>query len=207
MPKQHPSSEDNADAFGSTLSDVGMYANPNVVLVHAGTNDINRNIDVLKAPERLSNLVGAIFKYAPDAVILIAQIIPSKPSGTYDRDITFNAAIPSVVADWVSKDKHVYTVDMFDGFDRNADLADDLHPNSAGYTLMAQKWYNAILAVDQKGWIQEAGPEAKPPHQQCQQAPLWTGDEENLEIATGPSMFVALHVSLLFWHPFIVANV
>ena len=174
-----------------TMSDVGIYANPNVVLLHAGTNDINRDIDSSTAPARLSNLIAYIYQHAPNALILVAQIVPSKPDGTFNRDKIYNAAIPGVVNDWVKRGKHVVTVDMFSDFDRNTDLADDLHPNALGYTKMAQKWYNAIVSADE-GWIQKAGDPKQPPPQQCEKLPVWTGP---VEIATGPHMLVpSLHL-------------
>ena len=62
---------------------------------------------------------------------------------------TFNAAIPGLVKTRTDADKHVVTVDMYRPFTANPNfstdlLSDGLHPNSTGYTFMANTWCAAI---------------------------------------------------------------
>jgi hypothetical protein len=59
-----------------------LQQNPNIVLLHAGTNDMNPNPaistegnDPRGAAERLGGLIDQIIKALPDAVILVAQPI------------------------------------------------------------------------------------------------------------------------------------
>jgi lysophospholipase L1-like esterase len=45
--------------------------------------------------------------------------------------------------------KHIVSVDMYSAFTRDSNyktalLADDLHPNPAGYARMADTWYAAV---------------------------------------------------------------
>jgi lysophospholipase L1-like esterase len=65
---------------------------------------------------------------------------------------TFNAAIPALVQARVADGKHVVVVDMYGAFVSHADyktalLADNVHPNDAGYQVMAEVWYAALEPV------------------------------------------------------------
>lgn len=171
-------------------SSVGIWAAPNVVLIHAGTNDINRDVYVNDAPNRLSNLIELIYEHSPDAAVFVAQIVPTKTASSTARVKAYNNAIPGVVNDWVTKGKHIMTVDIFNLIDPSTDLADDLHPNLHGYTKMAQQWYDAIATADAKGWIVEAGISRTPPlgrGSQCGTSGQW---RSRGEIATGPHVYV-----------------
>ncbi|KAI0908236.1 hypothetical protein F4823DRAFT_599838 [Ustulina deusta] len=54
-----------------------------------------------------------------------------------------------------------------------ADLADDLHPKNVGYAKMAATYYDAILAVDKKGWISKPGKPSSTSPEACQSTPSW----------------------------------
>ncbi|KAI0435552.1 hypothetical protein F4803DRAFT_557872 [Xylaria telfairii] len=54
----------------TTDSNVGIYAVPNIALVHAGTNGINKDRDVGTAPSRLKALIKKILTHSPDVVVL-----------------------------------------------------------------------------------------------------------------------------------------
>ena len=61
----------------------------------------------------------------------------------------YNAAIPGLVTMLAGQGKHVIFVDSYAQFAKNANYAtalmgDDLHPNTAGYALLGQTWYQAI---------------------------------------------------------------
>lgn len=171
-------------------SSVGIWAAPNIVLIHAGTNDINRDIDVNNAPDRLSNLIELIYEHSPNAAVFVAQIVPTKTASSTARVKAYNNAIPGVVNTWVTKGKHIMTVDIFNAVNSATDLADDLHPNFQGYTKMAQQWYDAITTADAKGWIVEAGTSQTPPlsaGSNCGANGEW---KSRGEIATGPHAYV-----------------
>jgi lysophospholipase L1-like esterase len=123
---------------------------PNIVLLMIGTNDINGNIDVAQAPARLGRLLDQITNAAPDALLVVAQIVPTTNPQTNTRVQAYNAAIPGLVQSRVEAGKHVVLVDMFTPFISNTNFAglmgDYLHPNDAGYVVMGQAWHDAIDA-------------------------------------------------------------
>lgn len=134
-----------------------LSAQPNIVLLHAGTNDLNMNIDVATAPSRLGSLIDQVHAKYPSAAILVAQIIPSGSSGTESLIVAFNQAIPCVVAQRASTGQHVLTVDMFSALSFPADYTDVLHPNDQGYKKIADVWFEALQYVNQIGWLSGNG--------------------------------------------------
>ena len=125
---------------------------PGIVILMIGTNDINGNIDTANAPTRLGNLMDEIIKDAPNALLVVASIIPSKTDGTNNNFRTYNAAIPGLVNSRVAAGKHVVFVDNYAAFTQNTNyktalMADNLHPNAAGYVVLGQSFYNAISGV------------------------------------------------------------
>ncbi|KAH7252987.1 hypothetical protein B0J15DRAFT_466831 [Fusarium solani] len=57
----------------SDLASIGISAAPNIVLLHAGTNDMNKDVDTGNAPARLKKLIDKILKVSPKAVILVSE--------------------------------------------------------------------------------------------------------------------------------------
>ncbi|CAG5150008.1 uncharacterized protein ALTATR162_LOCUS2517 [Alternaria atra] len=147
--------KDNQGHPGFTISQIrgvaaqGLAFKPNVVLLHAGTNDLNRGNPASEpdadAPKRLGLLLDDVLKAVPNAVVIVAKIIPSKKSGLAASIKTFNNALPGIVAARVSKGSKVSIVDM--NVLSLSELSDDLHPNAAGYSRMGDIWNAGIKAV------------------------------------------------------------
>ena len=116
---------------------LGTYQ-PDIILLHIGTNDIHRG-DAASAPGNLSALLDDILVRLPRAHVIVAQIIPFR-LGPDKGHQSYNAAIPGIVA---SKGPRVSMVDMQSILSRG-DYADDLHPNAGGYDKMARAWEPAI---------------------------------------------------------------
>ncbi len=155
-------------------SNVGIYAAPNIVLLHAGTNDMYRDIDVSSAPARLKSLIKKILVHAPNAVVFVAQIIPSTTAAIQRRIEAFNDAVPDVVN---SFDRHVILVPMNDVVSTE-DISDNLHPNDIGYEKMAKKWLEVIETADEQGLISKPDKGKDPPPDTtgpnaCQSTPSW----------------------------------
>jgi lysophospholipase L1-like esterase len=122
---------------------------PNIITLMIGTNDINGNVNVADAPNRLGKLLDAIFMRDAKILVVVAQIVPSRTDGTNNSIKTYNAAIPNLVSTRVSQGQHIVLVDMYTAFTNDAGykqslLNDNLHPNQTGYNLMADVWYKAL---------------------------------------------------------------
>jgi len=146
----------NEGHSGAIIDEIANYAylslpeRPNVVLLMAGTNDMNNNVDPGNAPARLSALIDEILAACPDAVVVVAQIIPAANPATFARLTTFNARISLLVNQKQTAGKHVLKAWMPMTTD---DLIDGLHPNGIGYNKMATGWIEALTRANVKGWI------------------------------------------------------
>jgi lysophospholipase L1-like esterase len=127
---------------------ISMF-HPHIVLLMIGTNDVNISLDLANAPTRLGNLLDKITTDAPNALLVVARIVPTTTDSTNARVQTYNNAIPNLVSTRAAAGKHIAMVDMYAAFTATANyktalMNDDLHPNDAGYMVMAQTWYAAI---------------------------------------------------------------
>jgi lysophospholipase L1-like esterase len=119
---------------------------PHTILLHIGTNDVLQNYNLSTAPNRLSTLIDHITATLPNAEVFVATIIPLANATQETRVQAFNAAIPAIVQSKVNAGKHVHIVGMHSALTAT-DLADGIHPNTAGYDKMAARWYGYLLSV------------------------------------------------------------
>ncbi len=125
-------------AFGS-----GSGGVPNIILLHIGTND-QGSFAATQMTSDLTGLLDKIIANAPDALLVVAQIIPLG-YGTNDVIKAYNQAIPGVVQQRAAAGKHIVPVDMYTAFNTSTMLgSDSIHPNSTGYQFMADHWYSVI---------------------------------------------------------------
>ena len=131
-----------------------LYMRPNVILIHAGTNDLHKNVDIAGAPTRLGSLIDLATDECPDAAVLVAQIIMAVDSSVEADRAAFNEAVVEVVASRQSAGKNVMIADMSQTLARS-DFVDGLHPNNGGYDKMAAVWYETIQAANKLGWVKD----------------------------------------------------
>jgi hypothetical protein len=131
------------DMIGDQVPSPALQTAPHIVLLMAGTNDAIMNLNIAQAPTRLGTLLDELTTGAPNALILVAQLTPLSDSARESRVTGFNAAIPAIVQTRVAAGKHIKLVDMHTGFP-TSELADGIHPNTAGYARMAGVWYAAL---------------------------------------------------------------
>ncbi|WP_437841332.1 SGNH/GDSL hydrolase family protein [Sorangium sp. So ce1153] len=122
---------------------------PNIITLMIGTNDINGNINLADAPNRLGKLLDSIFMRDPNILVVLAQIVPTRTDGTNNAIMAYNAAMPDLVSTRVSMGQHIVLVDMYTAFTNDTNyrqtlLGDNLHPNQAGYNRMADVWFEAL---------------------------------------------------------------
>ncbi|KAL9600416.1 MAG: hypothetical protein Q9219_003169 [cf. Caloplaca sp. 3 TL-2023] len=161
------------------------YLQPNIVLLHAGTNDLNMNpaIDPDHAPDRLGALIDKILSFGADGtLVLVAQIINAQNAQTQSLIDKYNAAIPGVVAQRVASNHRVAVVDFRNRL-QPSDYFDGLHPNDGGYRKMGDVWFKAIQDAADKGWISpprgptpelgNKGGGSNPKRSACLTPPIW----------------------------------
>jgi lysophospholipase L1-like esterase len=126
-------------------------ARPHIVLLLAGTNDVGATvIDPARAPERLGALIDLVVTAAPDALVVVAQIPPSMTDAVNQRIEAFDQALPAVVEARVRAGRHVLLIDAYAALATRPDykrtlMFNEFHPNDAGYALIADRWYQAVI--------------------------------------------------------------
>lgn len=118
-------------------------AQPDVVLVHLGTNDVLRGRPASRIAQDLGGLIDAIRAGKPDTHILLAKIIPAAPypAGT----AALNRLIDGIASSRSSATSPVAVVDQASGYS-TGDNYDGVHPGVAGEAKLGNRWADAVLA-------------------------------------------------------------
>ncbi len=132
----------------TTIEDVLNYAQPDAVLLMAGTNDILQNKPVETALTNLGILVDRIVATMPDTQVLVSSIIPNTSSNVarQQRTTEFSEQVEEiVVAPRANTNPNIRFVDMFNLPFVAGDYANDgIHLKASGYDKLADEWYSEI---------------------------------------------------------------
>ncbi|MCX4993619.1 FG-GAP-like repeat-containing protein [Streptomyces sp. NBC_00568] len=155
--------KDHEGHSGKVIQEIEDFADctvpasrPNVVTLHAGTNDMDQDLELEGAPQRLGALIDRVLTNAPETTVLVATLIPAQKAGLQPRIDAFNAALPALVGSRQAQGKRVALVDMSSV--TTSDLAQPAHPNDTGYAKMGEAFYGALIAAQDRGWIQTPKP-------------------------------------------------
>jgi len=131
------------DEIAAEVDEWLAAASPDVVLLHAGTNNITQGDGPYVTSRKLSALIDRIRAARPTAHIFVAQIIGSRVPRELAHDRIYNSLIPGMVA---AKADPLITV-VNQSTVGGIDLHDLHHPNDFGYAKMAWNWYRAMATV------------------------------------------------------------
>jgi acyl-CoA thioesterase-1 len=134
------------------------FSYPNVILLHAGTNDIHQGRSGYDTANQLLALAGGLSNRWPGAKIIVAKIIPFNYPATVPNAAAINAALNYEVSvlnyyvDFIvqalqSAGRKAEVVDMYTGFPVSTLWGDGIHPNDSGYQWMANVWRQKLSAV------------------------------------------------------------
>ena len=134
---------------GWTIDDLAAHVDawmetyrPDIVLLHAGTNNITVGDSPEIAAAKLHNLIAQIRGHSATTRIFVAKVIQSRDPHRRPRTAAYQALIPQVVA---SSGPGVHLVDQSTVGGR--DIYDWTHPNDFGYSKMAYNWYRSLGTV------------------------------------------------------------
>ncbi|WP_305787116.1 SGNH/GDSL hydrolase family protein [Symbioplanes lichenis] len=113
---------------------------PDVILLHAGTNNVTRGEDAATILAKLDVLLDQVRAARPEAYVFVAQIILSRVPEEAETAQVYNALIPALVAR--RQDSRMFVVDQSSV--TGIDLHDLRHPDQFGYEKMAWNWYQAL---------------------------------------------------------------
>ena len=141
-------------------------AQPDIVLLHAGTNDVLQRQSPESTRDELSQVIDRLRAARPNVKILLAQLIPlvtAPPTPNNDINL-LNALLPALARQKSTVLSPVVLVDINTGFNAATDLYDNIHLNQGGEEKMAARWYAALQAllgapVGQTPPVANAGPD------------------------------------------------
>lgn len=121
---------------------------PNLVLLLIGTNDLNQNQGVTSTRDEISEIIDNIFQFNGLIEIYLATLLPRKDSHQSEVE-ELNALLPDLVLTKSSQGVKIFLVDLNTRFlaDPNwqtTRMFDTVHPNDAGYDVIAQVWFEEI---------------------------------------------------------------
>jgi lysophospholipase L1-like esterase len=122
---------------------------PAIVTIHAGTNDAQQAYRYAGVIDRLDQLVSRVVAFNPEIHIFLAQIIPANPPASettraYIQGL--NSQIPGLVERHRALGHRVYLVDQYTPMLDHPN-PDGIHPDAEGYAVMAEVWFQAMMAA------------------------------------------------------------
>jgi cellulase/cellobiase CelA1 len=137
-------------AATTNLTDWLSTTNPDMVMMHFGTNDCWCDKGTTAILDAYTILVEQMRANNPNMKIVVAQIIPLHPNDDADYDARV-AHLNSSMISWASKlstsESPITLVDQYSGFDTSTDTYDGVHPNSSGSQKMCHKWYATLSTI------------------------------------------------------------
>ena len=136
-----------ADKMSSILS----AANPDIILLHIGTNDKSTNVSGLN--KILNKIDSYESSHNHHIKVVLAKIIGSTDEGHPGRNAIFrgyNNNLASLASSRRANGDDIVVVDMYRGagirYD-SRDMSDYLHPTNSGYKKMANVWFKALEKI------------------------------------------------------------
>jgi adhesin/invasin len=140
----------SAEQLASSVADYLKDNNPDMVLLHIGTNDISNN----KTPAAISNyiksIVDALYRHNNSVRILLCGLVPRKDSAVLDQKTReLNELLHALVLQKWEDGYNIRFVDQYGAFTSNGSwqtqyMKDALHPNNAGYNQMAAAYFAIV---------------------------------------------------------------
>jgi lysophospholipase L1-like esterase len=124
--------------------------NPDIVMMHLGTNDVWSNRSPLEITTAFSKLVDQMRSSKSSMKLLVAKIIPMNPPNCNEcgqRVVALNSAIGSWAAEKTTANSPITVVDAWTGFNTATMTGDGVHPNDAGNKKLADVWYYPLASA------------------------------------------------------------
>ena len=136
-----------ADELAGQIITWATAAQPDIVLLHAGSNDVFQWFSDESTIADLSLIIDRLRQVNPNVKILLAQIIPHNRANTPFGVENLNAMIANLAVTKNTAQSPVIVVDQYTGFNVATDTYDNVHPNVSGEQKLAQKWFQALMPL------------------------------------------------------------
>ncbi len=141
-----------ANEIQAGLSSFLNQSQPKAVLLHIGTNDITLGDNASTVYNEIVAIVDGVFQYDATIKLYLSTLIPRRDTKQAIND-DVNSRLPGLVSARINSGRRMFLVDMSAAFKANNNwssqwMADNVHPNDAGYDVMAQKWYETYTVTE-----------------------------------------------------------
>ena len=106
-------------------AELSIPSKPNIVLLHAGTNDAVQSIDLNNAGARLGTLIDRLFDAIPGVTVIASTLLPNGNSNTQANVAIINSQIPKIVRTRQLAGKHITYVDFSSSYFSLSDIGSD----------------------------------------------------------------------------------
>ncbi len=128
---------------------------PDVVLLHIGTNDVSAGQPNSQTITEIEGIINQIYAYNSQITILLCKLIPrlETPANEYLANQELNSLIEDLYNTKKNQGYYIYLVDQYSAFWNNSNwrteyMIDNVHPNDAGYAVMAQTYFSVLQSVN-----------------------------------------------------------
>jgi len=168
---------------------------PDIVLLHIGSNDIFRNQTVESTVNEVNAIIERVFSVLPNATVVVADVIPWSEQSVNpaifpslvntNRDMLavtaqLSAALKTLVNNRNPSDGKVLLVEVKDGFENDLMAYDGVHPNTIGEAHIANRMLTALYDL---GVCNGSQMDVQPPITY-----ISTPSEENERLTVSPTL-------------------
>lgn len=141
-----------ADQINSNISSWAAAHQPDVVLLHIGTNDLIQGRSGSSIIADVQQIMTKIYTAKSDATIILCTLVPLRLNYEWDAPAwtNFNSLIVTTRNTFASQGRSVILADMAYGAgiqSSTADLGDGVHPSDSGYTKMANLFMTRLAEL------------------------------------------------------------
>ena len=122
-------------------------AQPNVVLMHAGSNDLDQGQSITSTRDDVGNLIDQLRLGQPTVTVLLGLLIPTTSATNNPTYNSFNALLPALAQQKTTAQSQVIIVDQNTDFNAATETTDGVHPNALGEEKMATRWYASLQTL------------------------------------------------------------
>lgn len=129
-----------ADQILTQIKGWASAAEPDVVLLHLGTNDVCQEQTVASTLTDIGGIIDVLRAVNPHVRVLLAQLINSSNCPPQ----ALNAKLPALVDAKNTTESPIVLVDQYSGFIPATMCYDGTHPNDLGDSHMAGRWFEKL---------------------------------------------------------------
>ncbi len=126
---------------------------PDIVLLHIGTNDLAQSVAVPTITENLNQIIAKIYGARPGCTIILCTLVPMLLGGEWNfpRWVQYNSSVRSLATTYASQGRAIILADMATEAGlvagRPDDMGDGWHPSDSGYTKMANYFMTKLAPL------------------------------------------------------------